>query len=70
MAQWMDLLRNNSFVNLMRLPFLCDKSGAIALVLPGLMVGWLAGRQADKILLNLEIFKIIYRIKYSSFCYV
>jgi len=29
----------------MRLPFLCEKSGAIALVLPGLVAGWLAGRQ-------------------------
>jgi len=29
----------------MRLPFLCGKAGAIALVLPGLMAGWLAGRQ-------------------------
>jgi len=30
----------------MRLPFFCEKSGAIALVLPGLMAGWLAGRLA------------------------
>jgi len=29
----------------MRLPFLCEKSGAIALVLLGPMAGWLAGRQ-------------------------
>jgi len=27
----------------MGLPFLGEKSGAIALVLPGLMAGWLAG---------------------------
>jgi len=26
----------------MQLPFLCEKSGAITLVLPGLMAGWLA----------------------------
>jgi len=26
----------------MQLPFLCEKSGATALVLPGLMKGWLA----------------------------
>jgi len=48
----------------MRLPFLCEKSGAIALVLPGLTagltVGWLSGRQSDKMVLNLEIFKSIY----------
>jgi len=29
----------------MQLPFLCEKSGAIPLVLPGLMAGWLAGQQ-------------------------
>jgi len=27
---------------------LCEKSGVIALVLPGLMAGWLAGRQAGR----------------------
>jgi len=55
-----------------------EKSGAIALVQPGLMAGWLAGwlagwqagRQSDKIVLNLEIFKIIYWMKYLSFHYV
>jgi len=29
----------------MRLPFLCEKSGAIALVLLGLMAGWQGGWQ-------------------------
>jgi len=43
----------------MQLPFLCEKSGAIALVLPGLTVGCLAGWLADKIVLNLEILKFI-----------
>jgi len=37
---------------------LCEKSGAKALVLPGLIAGWLAGRLAgrpvDKIVLNLK----------------
>jgi len=59
-----------------------EKSGAIALVLLGLMAGRLAGRLAgwqtgwqtgwlvDKIVLNLKKFKIIYRMKYSSFYYV
>jgi len=37
-----------------------EKSGAIALVLPNLMAGWLASWPADEIVLNLEIFKIIY----------
>jgi len=53
---------------------LSEKSGIIALVLPGLTAGWLAGRLAgrlaDEIVLNLEIFKIIHQMKYSSFCYV
>jgi len=35
------------------------------------MAGWLAGRQADEIVLNLKKLKLaIYQIKYSSFCYV
>jgi len=45
---------------------LCEKSGAIALVLPGLY-GRQAGRLADEIVLNLKIFKIIYQIKYLGF---
>jgi len=48
----------------MQIPFLCEKSGVIALVLLGLMAGWLAGRQvgwpADKIVVNLIFFKITY----------
>ena len=43
---------NNSFVNL---PLLCEKSGAILLVLMGLM----AGRQSDKILVDLEILNFL-----------
>jgi len=50
----------------MQLLFLHEKFGAIALVLPGLMAGW----QSVEIVLNLEIFKIIYRMKYLSFLYV
>jgi len=37
---------------LYRLPILCEKSGATALVLPDLTAGWLA----DEIVLNLKIF--------------
>jgi len=56
----------------MRLPFLYKKSKAIALVLLGLMAGcpagmqagWLASRQ------NSAKFKIIYWMKYLTFCYV
>ena len=49
MAQWVNLHQNNSFINWMRLPLLCEKSGAILLVLVGLMAGRQAGRQSDKI---------------------
>ena len=45
--QWINVLRNNSFVNLMQLPWLCEKTGALALAQPGLMAGW----QADEMLL-------------------
>ena len=39
MEQWMNLHRNNIFVNRMQLPLLCEKSGAILLVLVGLTAG-------------------------------
>ena len=32
MAQWINVLRNNGFVNLMRLLLLCEKTGALAIV--------------------------------------
>ena len=54
----MNLHRNNSFVNWTRLPLLCEKIGAIHLVLVGLM----AVRQADEIVVDFEIFKILYRL--------
>ena len=44
MAKWTNLHWNISFVNRMQLPLLCEKSGAILLVLVGLP----AGRQAVK----------------------
>ena len=50
MAQWINVLRNNSFVNPTRLPLLCEKTGALAIVEPGLTAGrpavWQAGRPA------------------------
>ena len=49
MAQWVNRLRNNIFVNPLPLPLLCEISGALHLVQPGLMAGrqagWLAGRR-------------------------
>ena len=74
MAQWVNRLRNNIFVNPPPLPLLCEISGALHLVQPGLtagrLAGWLAGRQADKIQADFEIFKIGCRLKYSSFRFV
>ena len=44
-TQWMNLQQNSSFVNRTRFPLLCEKSGAILLVLVGLMAGRQAVRQ-------------------------
>ena len=62
MAQRVNHLRNNIFVNPLSLPLSCKISGALHLQ-PGLMAGW----QADEIQVN---FKIGCRLKYSSFCFV
>ena len=43
MAQWVNRLRNNIFVNPPPLPLSCEISGALHLVQPGLTAGWLAG---------------------------
>ena len=49
MAQWVNRLRNNIFVNAPPSPLLCEISGALHLTQPGLMAGWpsvwLAGRR-------------------------
>ena len=66
MAQWINRLRNKIFVNLPSLPLLCEISGALHLVQPGLM----AGRLADEIQVNFEILKIGCRLKYSNFGFV
>ena len=39
MALWINFLRNNSFANLTRLPLLCEKTGALAIVELGLVAG-------------------------------
>ena len=46
MAQWVNCLRNNIFVNVPPLPLLYEISGALHLAQPGLTAGWLAGRLA------------------------
>ena len=45
MAQWINVLWNNSFVNLMLLPLLCAKTRALAIVEPGLTAGLPLGRR-------------------------
>ena len=63
MAQWVNRLRNNIFVNPPLLSLSCEISGALHLAQLDLMAGW----QADEIQVNFEIFKIDCRLKYSSF---
>ena len=70
MVQWVNRLRNNIFVNPPPLPLSCEISGALHLAQPGLTAGRLAGRQADEIQADFEIFKIGCRLKYSSFRFV
>ena len=70
MAQWVNRLWNNIFVNPPPLPLSCEISGALHLAQPGLTAGRQAGRQADEIQVNFENFKIGCRLKYSSFRFV
>ena len=52
MAQWVNRLLNNIFVNPPPLPLLCESSGALHLAQPGLTAGRQAGWQADEIQVN------------------
>ena len=70
MAQWVNCLRNNIFVNPPPLPLSCEISRALHPVQPGLTAGRQAGRLADEIQVDFEIFKIGCRLKYSSFRFV
>ena len=67
MAQWINVFRNNSFVNPTRLPLLCRNSRAVALAEPGLTAGWLADRRNPG---KFQIFKIRYRSNFYTFCCV
>ena len=64
MEQWTNLNQNNIFINRTRFPLLCEKSGAIHLVEPGLTAGRQAGWLADEMQVNFEIFKIRCESKY------
>ena len=70
MAQLVNRLRNNIYVNPPPLPLSCEISGALYLAQLGLMAGWQAGRQADEMQVNFENFQIGCRLKYLSFCFV
>ena len=59
MAQWINVLWNNSFVNPTRLPLLCRNSRAVALAKPGLTAGWLAGWLIDEMWVNFKFLKFI-----------
>ena len=64
MVQWVNRLLNNILVNLPPLPLLCEISGVLHLAQMGLM----AGKLADEIQLNFEIFKGGCRLKYLTSC--
>ena len=49
MAQWINVPWNNGFVNLTRLPLLCEKTGTPAKVEPGLTAGRQLGRRSKEI---------------------
>ena len=67
MAQWVNHLRNNIFINPPPLPLLCEISGALHLAQPGLT----AGRQvADKMQVNFKFFKTNCTLNHSTFRFV
>ena len=47
MAHWINVLQINGFVNPTRLPLLREKTGALAIVEPGLTAGRQAVRQTN-----------------------
>ena len=70
MAQWVNRLRNNIFVNPPPLPLLCEISGALHLAQPRLTAGRPSVRPSDEIQVYFEIFKIGCRSKYSTYRFV
>ena len=63
MAQWVNHLGNNIFVNLLPLPLLHEISGALHLAQLGLTAGRLAGRRNTD---EFQNFKVGCRSKYST----
>jgi len=67
MIQWVECNQNKTFVNLPSLPWKSEISGAVHLAQPGLT----AGRKADEIWVNFDIFKItVCTAKPSTFLFV
>ena len=66
MALRVNVLRYKGFVFRQQSPILWEKTGPLLLALVGLT----AGRQADKIRLDFEILKILYRLNYLDFYFV
>ena len=48
MAQWVNRLQSNIFINAPPLPLLCEISGVLHLAQPGLTAGWQAGWLAGR----------------------
>ena len=46
MAQWINAFQKNGFINPTQSPFLCERTGALAIVEPGIMAGRQAGKRA------------------------
>ena len=63
MAQWVNRLWNNIFINPLPLLLLCEISGAPHLAQPDLTAGW----QADEVQVN---FEVVCRLKYSTCCFI
>ena len=66
MAQWVNHLWNNIFVNPPPLHLLCKISGALHLAQPGLTADWQVGGQVDEIQVNFKIFEVGCRPKYLT----
>ena len=66
MALRINILHYNGFIFRQQLPFFWEKTGPPHLAL----VDFVAGRLADEIELDFEIFKILYRLNYLDFYFV
>ena len=55
MVQWINVYRNNSFINPTQLPLLCRNFRAVALTEPDLTAGWLI----DEMQVNFKFLKFI-----------